>query len=210
MLGILGWRQMLLAAALMVFMSGCYTVVSRTTPPERVTSRAEAVEETTPAEDENVSDGQDEYASDDQNSDNEEVSENDADNRDNRTFGIRSDRYTRTNGDSSTEYRDSDGKTIINNYYDYPVTDYRYTRYGYGYDPWDWCATPYYWGSHFRVGIVYDPWDPFYWHDPWSWGFGGGWYSSYYWNDPWYYGGGYGWDPWYRYSWNNHHYDTLE
>lgn len=220
MKGKLRWLKVLLAAALTVILGGCYTVVSRTTPPGQVTQQEEriTVTERTPAEDENAQ-GDEEYYEYEDDRDSYDTYEQGAGDEyeytesEDSEFGLRAEKYIQQEGDQYAEAGEGDGETIINNYYGYPGPDYNpawyrswYSRYWY--DPWDWSVRPA-WRSSFYVGIVYDPWDPFYWHDPWAWGFGIGWYDPWHWHEPWYWGGGWGYAYYPRYSpyWYGGYYD---
>ena len=183
-----------------LLLCGCYTMISQTVyarPEVQIAGHADAVEETAPADDDAVSEDDSGDVETDQ-----QGSEAEDDN---------------VAQDGDNEYKDvyNYGQPVSNPYYyESPFGNYyydmRYRPVWSGSYIWD----PYPFTPHLHFGMTYNSWDPFYWHDPWVFGFNYdpwyySWYSPYYsMYDPWYYNRYSSWnDNWYG-GYDNWHYGS--
>ncbi|MHB9028943.1 MAG: hypothetical protein ACYC9O_09250 [Candidatus Latescibacterota bacterium] len=195
----------LIATALTVLTAGCYTVVDTAAGRGPATVERERIVyvEREPAQTGGGSAQElegEEYVEEEEDGE-EYQSVEDPDARP----GLNQDKYLR----KYTEYEDSDGKTIIKNYYYDDEPGWYSSWYSrYGYDPWYWdtCIRPYRFRPYIHIGYAYDPfiWDSWYWNVGWS----GGWYDPWHWHEPWYWqpGWAYAYNPWYYHGYDHWYY----
>lgn len=162
-----------------VLLGGCYTMISQSVyerPDIQRPERSVNIERPAPVREVNSSQ-QDSVAAE----------------TDQQGIGIQKD-FAGQNYDDQYDMR----PTGINDYYGfpgpYPYDSWRYPPGWYGSYIWD----PYIFTPHLHFGLMFNSGDPFYWHDPWAFG-----YNSWY-NDPWYSPYYAMYDPWY-----NNYYDPY-